>query len=142
MLRGWLGLLRDLRKAPSGHRAYDQIFQYLLEVCGPDADIIDTTATDIDPEEKDIMETYAEMWLRQGRERGREEALQESPEEALMRARQEGARMMLLRLLQRRFDYVSVSVENRVHAADTALLELWLDRCLDARSLDEIFAPS
>jgi hypothetical protein len=124
MLRGWFELLRDLRAAPTGRRAYDQLFRYLAEVCGPDAEIIDTTATETDPEVKE-METYAEMWLRQGRERGR----------------QEGACSMLLRALRRRFGDVAPSVEHRVHAADAALLELWLDRCLDARTLDEVFAP-
>ncbi len=127
MLRGWLALLRELRQAPTGRRAYEQIFQYLLEVCGPDAgaDIIDTTATEIDPEVKQIMETYAEMWQRQGRERGRQEL----------------ACKMLLRLLHRRFGDLSPAIDLRVAAADAALLEVWLDRCLDARTLDEVFAP-
>jgi predicted transposase/invertase (TIGR01784 family) len=133
MLRGWIELLRDLRQTPTGRRAYDQIFRYLVEVCGPDADIIDTTATEIDPEVKQIMETYAEMWLRQGRERGREEGRQEG---------QEMACRMLLRALHRRFGEVSAVVERRVRAADAALLEVWLDRCLDARTLDEVFASS
>jgi len=47
LLRDWMDLLRELRRQPSGKRAEDQIFQYLLEVCGPEVDVIDTTAIEI-----------------------------------------------------------------------------------------------
>lgn len=125
--RDWLDMIRELHREPSGKRAADQIFQYLFEVCDPDADAIDTTAVEIDPEAKEIMETYAQKWLREGRERGRQEG------------RQEGVSATLLRILHQRFGGVPDAVERGVQAADASLLERWIDRCFVARSLDEVF---
>lgn len=69
------------------------------------------------------METFAEFYERKGREASRKETVCR----------------MLLRALQRRFGDLSPAVEQRVQAADAALLEQWFDRCLDARGLDEVF---
>lgn len=137
LVRDWLDLLRELRRQPSGRRAESQIFQYLFEVCGADvdADAIDTTATDLDPEAKEIMETYAQKWLREGRESG----LQEGRQAGRQEGRQEGVSTTLLRILHRRFGGVPAAVERRVQTADASLLEQWIDRCFVARSLDEVF---
>ncbi|MEO5328195.1 MAG: DUF4351 domain-containing protein, partial [Magnetococcus sp. THC-1_WYH] len=52
---------------------------------------------------------------------------------------QEGVASFLLHQLQRRFGSLSESTVQKVQAADQSTLEMWGDRILDARSLDEIF---
>ncbi|MBF0133189.1 MAG: DUF4351 domain-containing protein [Magnetococcales bacterium] len=60
----------------------------------------------------------------------------------LREGRQKGEAALLLRQLQRRFGPVSESVTEWLHAADLSTLELWGDRVLDARSLDDVFRGS
>lgn len=62
------------------------------------------------------------------RDRGREEG------------REEGEARMILRQLSRRFGPLPAFIQERVVRADERSLELWGDRLLDARSLDEVFA--
>ncbi|MBF0604677.1 MAG: DUF4351 domain-containing protein [Nitrospirae bacterium] len=57
----------------------------------------------------------------------------------LQEGRQKGEAALLLRLLQRRFGPLPESVTEWLHAADLSTLELWGDRVLDARSLDDVF---
>ncbi len=54
------------------------------------------------------------------------------------RGRQEGEATLLLRLLERRFGALPAPVRDRI--ADTATLEAWGLRVLDAGSLDEVLA--
>jgi len=64
-------------------------------------------------------------------------------EELREEGRQEGAagaqRAMLVRILTRRFGGLSNEVQRRVMAAGSPELELWLDRALDAATLDAVF---
>ena len=46
----------------------------------------------------------------------------------------------VLRLLARRFGTLPQSIADRVHAATLAELDLWTDRILDAKNIDEVFA--
>ena len=48
---------------------------------------------------------------------------------------------MLTRQLTRRFGPLPAEVTARMEVADTDALEAWADRLLDARTLDEVFAP-
>jgi hypothetical protein len=52
----------------------------------------------------------------------------------------QGLATALLRQLGRRFGPLSAAVDARVRTADPAALEGWLDRVLDARTLDDVFA--
>ena len=45
----------------------------------------------------------------------------------------------LHRLLLRRFKSVSSDVEHRIRAADVDQLDEWLDRFVDAKTLDDVF---
>ena len=53
--------------------------------------------------------------------------------------RQEGEAKMLTRQLTQRFGDLSSGVREKVNAASLEELELWIDRVLDARSLEDIF---
>ena len=69
-----------------------------------------------------------------GRMLGRQEGRQEGW--------QEGEAASLRRLLQRRFGTLSAVVEERIAAAETGQIEQWLDRLLDAQTLEEVFEPA
>ena len=54
--------------------------------------------------------------------------------------RVEGEAAALLRLAERRFGLLPAPVRSRIMAADSTTLEAWLDRVIDAPTLDEVFA--
>ena len=51
-----------------------------------------------------------------------------------------GEALLLQRLLVRRFGALPAEIVGRIGAANSAQLELWGDRVLDAASLEEVFA--
>jgi hypothetical protein len=77
-------------------------------------------------EVRNMLATRAEMWKQQW----------------LTEGRQEGEAAMLLRLLERRFGSLPAWAGDRIGKADTATLEEWSLRVLDAGSLDDILASS
>jgi len=66
----------------------------------------------------------------------REKALQEGK----LEGRLEGEAKLLLRMLPRRFGPLPLDVSERVYNADPDTIEMWADRVLDAKSLDEVFS--
>jgi ribulose-5-phosphate 4-epimerase/fuculose-1-phosphate aldolase len=81
-------------------------------------------------EVEDAMMTYAEKLKQEGHDQGHREG------------QQEGQCKMLLRQLTRRFGVLPEAVEKRIARAEAAELQDWALRVLDARSLDEVFAPA
>ncbi|MEO5373204.1 MAG: DUF4351 domain-containing protein [Alphaproteobacteria bacterium] len=63
-------------------------------------------------------------------------------EETRRTAEQQGKAEMLLRLLRRRFGPLTTEDEARVRAADTALLDAWSERFIDADHLADVFAET
>lgn len=53
--------------------------------------------------------------------------------------REDGRKAVLLRQLRKRFGALPVDVEARVSAADIEALDLWAERILSARTLDDMF---
>ncbi|MBF0622204.1 MAG: Rpn family recombination-promoting nuclease/putative transposase [Magnetococcales bacterium] len=80
-----------------------------------------------------------EQGLQKGRLEGRQEGRLEGRQEGRQEGRLEGEAALLLRLLQRRFGQLPQWAENQVREADQLKLEMWSDRVLEARSLDDIF---
>jgi hypothetical protein len=54
----------------------------------------------------------------------------------------EERRELVLQLLARRFGVLPPEIEERVAKAEMSELQDWAMRLLDARSLDEVFAPA
>lgn len=52
----------------------------------------------------------------------------------------EGKADTLLRQLRRRFKAVPSDVEHSVRGADVSMLDEWLDRFVDAKTLDDVFS--
>jgi predicted transposase YdaD len=73
-------------------------------------------------------ETWKRQWLEEGEQKGR------------LEGRLEGEAALLLRLLERRFGALPDWVRDRIAAADTASLEEWSLRLLDAGSLEDVLA--
>lgn len=76
--------------------------------------------------------------LEQGRQMGRREGRREGREEG----RAEGGSALLGRLLTRRFGPLPKSVTERLAHATTGQLEVWAERVLDARTLDDVFVEN
>ena len=68
---------------------------------------------------------WAEDYKREGRQEGR----------------LEGETLVLQRLLARRFGPLPTEVIARISGASVEEVDIWVDRVLDARSLDEVFCP-
>jgi hypothetical protein len=85
-------------------------------------------------EVRNMLATRAEDWKRQWLQEGRAEGRAEGLTEGLMK----GEAALLLRQLERRFGALPTEVRARVAAADTAALEAWGLRVLDAGSLEDV----
>jgi hypothetical protein len=92
------------------------------------------------------VEQWKQAWREEGLEEGRQEGrrqghlqgLQEGLQQGRQQGRQAGEAALLLRLLERRFGPLPAAVSDSVRAADTAVLEEWGIRVLDAGSIDEV----
>ena len=78
---------------------------------------------------------WREEWtaegIAKGMAEGRAEGMDAGEHQAQMRT--------LLRQLERRFGPVPEETRDRIEAADTQTLDLWLDRILDAPTRDAVF---
>ena len=72
-------------------------------------------------------ETWKKRWLAEGIAEG----------EARGEAR--GEAKALIRLLEKRFGQLPTDTRERVLAADTSSIEMWLDRLMEAPSLEVLF---
>ena len=118
----WAGTLREVYQAPNGPRAVALIFRYIFET-GADLSVDEVQkllAGTVDPNVEEEAVTLAERLIEQGEKK------------ALHR--------VLLRLLRQRFGDVPAATVERVHAAQEAQLESWIDRVVTAPSLDLVFA--
>ena len=79
-----------------------------------------------------------EQGLEQGLERGREQGREQGLEQGI----RTGEVTLLLTVLEHRFgSELTEALRNRLFAADEAHLKEWMIRCLDAKTLGDVFAP-
>ena len=81
-----------------------------------------------------VMGKMIENFIAEGRVEGRVEG------EA--RGLAKGEAKSLIRLLERRFGPLPAAVRSRIDGADLTQLDAWIDRVLDAKSLDAMFAAA
>ncbi|MGH8476025.1 MAG: DUF4351 domain-containing protein [Methylococcales bacterium] len=77
--------------------------------------------------------------LKEGQKEGRKEGLKEGHQEGQKEGRHQGERLVLRRMLVKRFGALPEWAEQRLNDADIAQLEQWTDRILDASALNEVF---
>ncbi|MGF1615665.1 MAG: transposase, partial [Gammaproteobacteria bacterium] len=100
---------------------------------------------------KEWTEQWKQAGLEQGRQEGREEGRQEGRQEGRLEGFQEGRQegveqgtrrgelALLKRLLVHRFGPLPDWVEVKLEGADTAALEGWAERILEAQELEAVF---
>jgi hypothetical protein len=86
-------------------------------------------------EVRNMLATRAEAWEQKLRQR-----VQEGEQKAEQRGEQRGEANLLRRLLERRFGALPDWARDRIAAADTATLEEWGLRVLEAASLEDVLA--
>ena len=92
--------------------------------------------------ERLAIERGMQKGLEQGIEKGLEQGIEKGLEQGIEKGRLEGESIILFRQLTRRFGPLPQDVLARLARADSAQLETWADRILDARSLEEVFADN
>jgi hypothetical protein len=80
--------------------------------------------------EEKLMSIAAQEWKAEWKEQGRVEGLAE------------GQAMALMRILERRFGPAPGTVRARIAAAAPGEILQWLDRVIDAASLEEVFTAT
>jgi predicted transposase YdaD len=134
MLDRWLPVLRAVRHAPGGRRAFGGLLTYALEATETSearlTALVDTVGDRRDKET--IMSTAEKL-----RALARAEGHVEGRAEGLIL----GQAQTLLRLMASRFGPVPEAVATRVRAASPAELAAWTDRILTAPTLQDVLKP-
>ncbi|MDO8348670.1 MAG: Rpn family recombination-promoting nuclease/putative transposase [Planctomycetota bacterium] len=130
----WRDLIAAVHNAPRGQSGLAGVESYLLEI----TDLTLEQLRDVvqralgTGDEMTKFTSTADRLRQEGQAKG--EALGEARGEARGRIK------TVLRLLDRRFGNLPDPIVQRVAAATLAELDLWTDRILDARTIDEVFA--
>ncbi len=80
--------------------------------------------------------------IERGLQKGMEQGLEKGLEQGLEKGRAQGSASVLLRLLNRRFGPLSADLTRRLAQSTPEQLEIWAERVLDARTIDEVFAEN
>ncbi|MBF0563290.1 MAG: Rpn family recombination-promoting nuclease/putative transposase [Alphaproteobacteria bacterium] len=106
------------------------IYYLLGDQDGPKSALVRDVLHEVLPGKEDrVMSLAAEQWKSEGFSLGRTQG------------KAEGKADTLLRQLRRRFKSLPIETEGRVRAAGSDQLDEWLDRFVDAQTLDDVFGP-
>ena len=89
-----------------------------------------------------VMGKMIENFIAEGRVEGEARGFEKGEARGLAKGRAEGEAKSLIRLLERRFGPLPAAVRSRIDGADLTQLDAWIDRVLDAKSLDAMFAAA
>ena len=92
--------------------------------------------------ERLAIERGLQKGMAEGLEKGMEKGLEKGLEKGREEGRTQGTASVLLRLLNRRFGPLSADVTRRLAQSTPEQLEIWAERVLDARTIDEVFAEN
>jgi predicted transposase YdaD len=93
---------------------------------------------DIDQLERNQQMPYVTSVERIGIEKGLQQGLQQGRLEGKLEGKLEGEVTLLLRQLTKRFGPLDESIRSRLENATLEQLELWAERVLDAKTLDDV----
>jgi predicted transposase/invertase (TIGR01784 family) len=131
ILARWMGVVREVIRAPNGLEALAQVMRYILEVSeNVSAEALqDLLEREVGTETKDAIVPTGPQLIEQGRQEGR------------LEGRREGGQQLLMRLMRLRFGRdVDADVERRIVAGTFEDIETWSERVLAAATLADIFA--
>ncbi|MFM7255738.1 MAG: DUF4351 domain-containing protein, partial [Betaproteobacteria bacterium] len=77
--------------------------------------------------------------MQQGMQQGIQQGIQQGMQQGMQQGVQQGEIAVLKRQLHKRFGKLPEEVELRLHKATLEQLEVWADRVLDARTINEVF---
>jgi flagellar biosynthesis/type III secretory pathway protein FliH len=85
-------------------------------------------------------ETWKQQGIQEGMQQGMQQGMQEGLQQGMQQGMQQGERMVLARLLRRRFGRLGPDIHARLEGATPEQLEAWAENILDAKSLEEVFS--
>ena len=121
-MRYWLSTMRALAATPNGWEALAIIFRYLCLVTKDLTPQVLHATLASEPQVQESIVTLAEIWKAEGEAKGKAE----------------GARHVLLRLLQLKFGGIPAEARARIDAAQEEELLLWSERVLSSDSLSAV----
>lgn len=129
----WPVLTAILRALPENDPLVRPLLTYILSVYeSVDRAMLIRAIEAVKPEgENAMLSLAAREWIAEGKALGEAEGKAEGLREGQLRA--------LTRLLERRFGPAAETMRRRLLDADGAALERWIDRVLDAPTLDAVF---
>jgi predicted transposase/invertase (TIGR01784 family) len=125
-----LQLLSQLDDSATSMHWVQTIFRYLTQTMDIDHGVVhELVKQHLSANKEDSIMTLAEQWLQEGLKKGR------------LEGRMEGRGAILNRLLSKRFgqDILDIRMQERLRTATPEQLDLWAERILDARTIDEVF---
>jgi len=127
-LKGWVDLVREVRRAPNGAAALKMIFRYVFminERFGT-KELLGLLEQAVGEEGKAEMTSVADQLREEGRREGHVEGLFR------------GRREILLKQLRARFGELPEAAVARVNAAELGQLDTWAERVLSAQTLADV----
>jgi predicted transposase YdaD len=136
----WADVARQALVSPTGQDALDAVTSYLLQTTKLERRRLQVVLEHhLGPAAmKKFVSTYEQI-RREGIVEGRNEGKVEGRVEGKVEGMAEGMATALLRVLAHRFGDVPEACAARIRRAPLADLERWMDRVLDAPSLDALF---
>ena len=123
-LRRWVELIREIQAAPGGSEALVLIWRYILVTNGQKAP------------EAVVARLLDVVGV------GHSEEIMTAGEQLIERGKKDGEERIVLRQLRARFGQLPDAVVARIHAADSARLEVWADRVLTATTLEDVLGST
>src|SRR5690554_5061083 len=141
-LRRVLQALDKVMRTPelqSLRRAFGVWVRILLRRKAPRSSISEIERINDIMEADSMLAERIEGWFDEAEQRGLQKGLEKGRQEGRQEGLQTGEAMALRRLLDKRFGPLPANVDSRIDEASQEQVEAWLDKIIDAPSLDDVF---
>nr|VFK19203.1 MAG: conserved hypothetical protein (putative transposase or invertase) [Candidatus Kentron sp. LPFa] len=130
-------LIETIKSVPEDLRP---IVYYFVQTYRYDEQTLREIIRKIRPEEENkMMSQFAQDIEKRVRQESIQEGMRQGRLEGLLEGEARGEAKLLIRQLSRRFQPLPDQISDRVYAAGPGTIEIWADRVLEAKSLDDIF---
>ncbi len=89
----------------------------------------------------DRFDQWAQQYEQKGMQAGMQAGLQAGMQKGIEQGIEKGEALVLQKQLTKRFGPLPADRSAQIGAASAAQIDVWVDRVLDAQSLDEVFRP-